>query len=397
MDYWIGRLVDIVTIQVMEFHRLPEEVKKANVAQYAECYKKALLECDLTKVSVATKMETIKDILNLPFWRKRYELYSAWIATQIVGALHDKEIEYNVRDNTLTFSFGGSKIATCKAFEPPLEIWAEVRTPYATPRGRSRKSHIQPDYTLAVAAAGDESAKDINKSIVVIECKQYKRYNKRNFLSAVDDYAHGRPNAEVLLVNYGKIRGSLIDEVENDIRQRVGIYGSVYPETEDTRDFRKRIRKCVEKYYNQKQIVRMNCISDLPCSIVLKWKSSPRDLDLYLRVEEKRGELVEICYNNQGYVHQWPYAVLNQDDRQGNGEEEIRISRWEDAAYEVLVSNYSGEDLVTGCIAVEIWIAGKRRMLATRNEPIGERSFWHVFHIENNCIQLVDEILGNSV
>lgn len=396
-DYWIGYLVDTIAVQVMEFHRLPEEVKRANAAQYAACYQKAVQECGLTKVSVVTKRETIMEILNLPFWRKRYELYSAWVATQIVDTLHDKDIAYNVQDNALSFSFGGSKIATCNAFEPPLEIWAEVRTPYATPRGGNRKCHIQPDYTLVVADAGDASAKDINKSLAVIECKQYKRYNKRNFLYAVDDYARGRPNAEVLLVNYGRITKPLIDEVEPDIRSRVGFYEQVYPGTEGTRDARERLRKCVERYYNNNQTVRMNGVCDTPCSIILKWNNSPKDLDLHFHIREKNGKAVEISYRNRGCTNQWPYAMLNQDDRQGNGEEKIQISQWADTAYEVLVSNYSGEAFVTDCISVEVWIAGKRRMLATRIDPIDKGMFWHVFHIENNRIELVDEVLDNGV
>ena len=396
-DYWIGCLVETIGVQVMEFHRLPEEVKRANAAQYAQCYKKAVQECGLTKVSVVTKKETIIEILNLPFWRKRYELYSAWVATQIVDTLYDKDIAYNVQDNTLSFSFGGSKIATCNAFEPPLDIWTEVRTPYATPKGGNRKCHIQPDYTLVVADAGDASAKDIHKSLAVIECKQYKRHNRRNFLYAVDDYARGRPNAEVLLVNYGRITKPLIDEVEPDIRQRVGFYEQVYPGTEGTRDVRERLRKCVEKYYNHNQIVRMDGVCDTPCSIILKWNSSPKDLDLHLYVNEKSGTSAEISYRNRGRMDQWPYAILNHDDRQGNGEENIQISRWTDAVYEVLVSNYSGEISVTDCITVEIWISGKRRMLATRTDPIEKGAFWHVFHIENNHIELENEVLATGV
>ena len=396
-DYWIGCLVDTIAVQVMEFHRLPERVKRANAVQYAECYKKAVQECGLTKVSVATKKETIMEILNLPFWRKRYELYSAWVATQIVDTLHDKDIKYYVQDNALSFSFGGSKIATCNAFEPPLEIWAEVRTPYATPRGGNRKHHIQPDYSLVVADAGDASAKDIYKSLAVIECKQYKRHNRRNFLYAVDDYAHGRPNAEVLLVNYGRITKPLIDEVEPDIRQRVGFYEQVYPGTENTRDVQERLRKCVEKYYDYNQVVQMDDAYDTPCSILLKWSSLPKDLDLHLYVSNKSGASAEISYRNRGNMDQWPYAILNHDERQGNGEENIQVSQWTDAVYEVLVSNYSGETSVADCIAVEIWTAGKRRMLATRTKPIDKGTFWHAFHIENNRIELVDEVLDTGV
>lgn len=152
----------------------------------------------MSEREIIETVESLEHTLNLPYWEKRYELYSAWILTQITKGLQDTGISYHVLDGVLSFSFRKTLLATCENLRPPLQIWAELRTKSTAPmKGIGRKKHIQPDYTLAI-----DDAERSENTVAVVECKQYKRSNKRNFFAAILDYAAGRPNGSVFLVNY---------------------------------------------------------------------------------------------------------------------------------------------------------------------------------------------------
>lgn len=207
-----------------------------------------MFESKKGKKPIQKRIDEVIELLNMPFWKKRYEVYSAWVCTQIVKALDDHRIEYNVIDDKLSFSFAGSHIATCTDLNPPLHIWTELRTAYKSRiKGGKRKKHIQPDYSLAV-----DNVKDPKNTAVVVECKQYKRYSSRNFSHAVVDYANGRPNATVLLASYTDVPGQIYDRVYDlddsiDIYQRIPFIKRLAPGS--TCEFMNEIRKAVEDYY----------------------------------------------------------------------------------------------------------------------------------------------------
>lgn len=207
-----------------------------------------MFESKKGKNPIQKRIDEVIELLNMPFWKKRYEVYSAWVCTQIVKALDDHRIEYNVIDDKLSFSFAGSHIATCTDLNPPLHIWTELRTAYKSRiKEGKRKKHIQPDYSLAV-----DNVKDPKNTAVVVECKQYKRYSSRNFSHAVVDYANGRPNATVLLASYTDVPGQIYDRVYDlddsiDIYQRIPFIKRLAPGS--TCEFMNEIRKAVEDYY----------------------------------------------------------------------------------------------------------------------------------------------------
>lgn len=209
-----------------------------------------MFESKKGKNPIQKRIDEVIELLNMPFWKKRYEVYSAWVCTQIVKALDDHRIEYNVIDDKLSFSFAGSHIATCTDLNPPLHIWAELRTAYKSRiKGGKRKKHIQPDYSLAV-----DNVKDPKNTVVVVECKQYKRYSSRNFSHAVVDYANGRPNATVLLASYTDVPGLIYDRVYDlddsiDMYQRIPFIKRLAPG--NTCGFMNEIRMAVEDYYKE--------------------------------------------------------------------------------------------------------------------------------------------------
>ena len=257
------------------------------------------------EIKTTKSIDGIKDILALPFWERRYELYSAWVSTQIIKAFDTWDIHFNVINNTLSFSFGGSHIADCTKLNPPLQIWAELRTECNDIVSKKRKSHIQPDYTLAY--------KDVfipKHSVAVIECKQYKKYNAKNFTEAVTDYANGRSEASVFLVNYTDIPAKAQERIKAKLPNRIPYFSRLHPFGTEDAEFRDALKAAVEQYYS----------SHFPdyFSIMLQWHN-PSDLDLHLRITDSSNKQFCLNYNNPGSYTDPPFAVLYKDCRKGPG------------------------------------------------------------------------------
>lgn len=139
------------------------------------------------------------ELLNLPIWSRRHELYQTWVLTQIDKALEDYKRTIHHVDGALILNFSGTHIAALETEKGRIHLWSELRSPLANPVGEGRKGHIQPDYTLTF-----EPITSPSQTIVAIECKQYRKANPKNFADALIDYARGRPNAKILLVNSWK-------------------------------------------------------------------------------------------------------------------------------------------------------------------------------------------------
>jgi hypothetical protein len=68
---------------------------------------------------------------------------------------------------------------------------------------------MQPDYSLITSPITSPES-----SILEVECKQYLVASKRKFADALTDYANGRPNAQIVLVNYGRASSDILNEVD---------------------------------------------------------------------------------------------------------------------------------------------------------------------------------------
>jgi hypothetical protein len=164
------------------------------------------------------------EILNLPIWKRRHELYQTWVLTQIDRALEAYQRTIHHVDGSLILRFSGTHIGTVETEEGLIHIWSELRSPLNNPIGQGRKGHIQPDYTLTF-----EPITDPSRTIVVIECKQYRKANPTNFANAVTDYLRGRPNSQIILVSYGEIPNNMLTKVDEDLRKRVLFLGNFRP------------------------------------------------------------------------------------------------------------------------------------------------------------------------
>ncbi|CAM3397823.1 hypothetical protein RHBI111906_12395 [Rhodothermus bifroesti] len=183
--------------------------------------------------------QALIELLHLPIWRRRHELYQVWVLTQIDEALKPYRPKVHHVDGTLLFSFSGTHVATAECEEGNLHVWSELRTPLKNPIGRGRKKGIQPDYTIAL-----EPITNPLSTRVVVETKQYARASVRNFVEALIDYARGRPKARVILVNYGAAPEWILDYVPDELRQRTVLLGCFRPgEQKVLTDFQHLVRE----------------------------------------------------------------------------------------------------------------------------------------------------------
>lgn len=226
---------------------------------------------------VEKNIQVWKEFLKLPVWEKRHEVYSIWIFRRIIASFPKECVTFRINNGILIFPFSGANMASIKLNNEVFDIWTELRTQaIVTPIGKSRKNAIQPDYSIV---CGDEN--DIQDTVVVVECKQYKKANKKNFSEAIIDYANNRPKAKVLLVDYGEIKQELIiTAVKKVSKRRYDIFSKCRPQNESVAKFSETICKILYQY---SYIFEVS--TKYSMRFVLSWDgiSEAQDFDLYLK------------------------------------------------------------------------------------------------------------------
>ncbi|MCY3746399.1 MAG: hypothetical protein OXH05_09205 [Acidobacteria bacterium] len=229
-DYWLRTTVQILGRLVAgpegKTERFGEELR----ARYEALPRRRL--------NVRVNVEQFLRLLSLPAWRKRHEFYAVWIATEILEAAKGKGHEVKVQraQGELRFAFRETKVADIVSTRPQVSLFAERRTPLASPIGKGRKNNVQPDYGLWRAGSSREWCS------LVVEVKHYKRSNGRNFRDAMVDYAGAHPDAVVMLVNYGPV--GMSDRLPYELRQRCRMVGHLNPRKPEVKaEFRKAVRE----------------------------------------------------------------------------------------------------------------------------------------------------------
>jgi uncharacterized protein YfaP (DUF2135 family) len=335
-------------------------------------------------------VRNLHEFLNLPIWKKRHELYSVWISTQIVETFEDSSLRIHCVDDTLAFSFSGTHFATIDSLLPRLHIWAELRSPLDKPVGKGRRKAIQPDYSLIT-----DPVTNPKSSILEVECKQYLRPSRIKFANALTDYARGRPNAHVVLVNYGKARENILEDVASEVRFRTSIIGEMRPNSESAQNkFKQMIQAAVIKRFGffaskTTKIVSLNEQG----LITLKWEDKPKDLDLHLMIFSS-GDAIEVYYSKQGVLTERPWAQLDKDVQSGHGPENIQIKRWFGDKYHCAVHNYSQEPQLAGCNALLKFKCGKD-FFEFRCPNEGSGLWWDIFILDAKTgeIKIINKIV----
>ncbi|PYF98331.1 hypothetical protein SAMN05216184_11275 [Georgenia satyanarayanai] len=174
-------------------------------------------------------VEALTDVLSLPLWGRRHELYSAWILTQLDAALPGR-LTIEVVDGAIRFPFAPTRLATLEVAgddggSRPVDLWSEFRSPADDLAGSGRKHAVQPDYQFRVADAGS----DARGALLAVEVKQYLRSVLRNPGLALRDYALALPSAQVVLVAHGPLSPRVTTLTPHPAADRVAAFPHVRP------------------------------------------------------------------------------------------------------------------------------------------------------------------------
>ncbi|PHB08667.1 hypothetical protein COE84_25430 [Bacillus wiedmannii] len=343
-DLFAGYFLEHYCMLVHKINSVKGMEKKQIVNKAISKLKSCMNILPHNKMKIDEMQKKLIAFLNLPIWKRRHEVYAAWVLTQINNALGKDELEFHAINEKLEFSFAGSHLATTKSYTPPIHVWSEYRSPLANPVGKGRKKAIQPDYSLIKPPITDKSS-----SVLVVECKQYKKFAKRNFKNALIDYGRGRPEAKVILVNYGPVNEAIVEEISEmdpTLKGRIFMIGKLYPgQTEAIEKFKSHVKKATKKYKQKKDETneydyysKLNEIKN----IQLTWSEFPRDLDIYLFVKNSEG-MYQFCYSNKGSLEHNPWIELKEDIQDGYGPENIHVKKVIKGEYVVAVNNFSSE------------------------------------------------------
>jgi len=227
---------------------------------------------------VTNLLSILEDIVDLPVWKHRYEVYAVWLGAQIHRTLTDDgwHFRFHLVNSRLEFAFRGVHLATLRRaeHEPELYWWTELRTNHFDLPNTRRTSGIQPDYRILRSPL---SAPD--RDVLVLEAKQHLQSSNKEFKEAVEDYAHACPRAGVLLVNYGPCSANLMTMIAPEARTHSAAYGKVHPGNPQA------VEALREDMVRVVKTVLAGCLASAfqqPCEITLTWGADTADLDLHL-------------------------------------------------------------------------------------------------------------------
>ncbi|ALC84545.1 hypothetical protein AM499_00935 [Bacillus sp. FJAT-22090] len=357
VDFWAGNFLKQYSILIYGINNNSDSIN-------VELIRNLCVQLELYLSSISNSIENsaiiqeLMEFLQLPIWKKRYDFYATWILTQISDSLGRERLQFHTTNGKLQFSFAGSHLATTNAF-PELHIWSELRSTLLNPIGKGRKNGIQPDYSIIIPPLSDI----VSSTLLVVECKQYRRASKKNFNNALIDYANGRPNAEIVLVNYGPVNNKILNEIEPNLRTRTHIIGEMKPgNIESIKKFKELVQKATKLSDTKNDIPRdidkkVEWNNSRNVNIKLTWDELPLDLDLNLFLTEPNKNCHVINYNNKGNKHVKPFIELEKDITNGKGPEIVTINKFLQGNYLIAIYNFSNDQPLTtsnGKIEVEI-------------------------------------------
>jgi hypothetical protein len=369
-DRWHSNFLGWLAGGLETISRAPDpEVAGADLARRVDA---VLDRVTVTAIDGRALQQVLLDVLKLPFWKHRYDLYSAWVLTQLVEAAKPLQAKLVTDKGVLRFPFKPSRMATLPGTDPPLAIWAEIRTPLEHPLG-DRVEGIQPDYSI-VRNVDEPGAGD---SVVEIECKQYKTPAYKSFGAALADYARGRPGAHVVLVDHGSMNAAtLLGRPElKPYAHRLHAFADLFPRSDAAREkFRLLLRGLLWPY--RAEVAEPAGTS--AGAVRLTWTSGPADLDLHLKILTADSSH-HVSYSNFGTLEEPPFARLG-EDVMAPGMEEIEISRWLPATYALSVHAYTDRPLAGATAEVSL-IRGEDT-LTVSCPPSGAGRWWQVLVLD---------------
>lgn len=274
----------------------------------------------------------LSEVLALPVWKQRSELYSVWIASVLTKHLQPYGVEFQITGGVLAFPFRKQCFAKVGADnEGPLELWSELRTPGENLLGR--KNAIQPDYRLRFPSGEETGEADL----LVVECKQYKVSSPGNFSKAITDYGRATTSARIVLTNYGPVLPSVLERVDPEVAGRADAIGDVQPGGRGLEPFAKTIQNIALAVFGTPPEPQATGLTMLSVDVALAWQGHGVDLDLH--VKSARGACSYRTPNGLGG------ARFHGDNRGAVGDthrERISLTPQPDDEFEVVVAAYAG-------------------------------------------------------
>ena len=284
----------------------------------------------------------LQEFLNLPLWKFRHQLFGLWTASQIADAVGYERMVFHPVNGALRFRFTDTHIATVSG-EPRLHLYAELRTSASRVIGKGRVRGIQPDWRLVGEPITDQSSQ-----VVIVECKQYAKAKRRNFLETVIDYAVNSGKAEVILVNYGEMNEARLHaDLPAHVADRVTLIGGFRPSEIEARSrFREQVVSRIPAKAAERSALQPAGLDQaVRFAFSLSWDGPGVDLDLHLLLPAAEGLPPRVFFGARGAIDAPPWAHLQEDVRQGDGAPEVlRLTRLVGGRYELWVNKYTEGD-----------------------------------------------------
>ncbi|HVI60423.1 MAG TPA: hypothetical protein VM619_16335 [Luteimonas sp.] len=281
--------------------------------------------------------QELLDLLRLPVWSKRHELFSVWngsILLRVAKASADL-FHFHARDGALSFAFNGNRLATYESGGEQFDIWAELRSDLVV-TSRKRKKGIQPDFRVVRSSLGDVN----DATRLVLECKHYLTPSNSNFSNAASDYARNCQNAFVVVSNHGPLnQASLMASIDQPLHSRTMFLGGV--SVTDERNTNRLGKVIWQALFPSRATMTEPPTTIAIATVILRWDDSLQDMDLAIEFE-RDGTTHRVDFANKGELGSFPYARLDHDQQSGPGEERIDISAWQADRYLLSARNYTG-------------------------------------------------------
>jgi hypothetical protein len=372
-DGWAGALISAA-------YRFAEGASGMGSVDEVRCaLDRIFAQVPVERQTIEQCVQELEELLNLPIWKHRHELYAAWVGARLVRAVGGHDTIVHQAAGQIVFRFSGTHFATAEISGcPRLELWAELRSPLDRPAGKGRKRSIQPDYTVAHAPVTNPVT-----TVIVVECKQYLKATAKGFAKTLEDYARGRPNAEVLLVNYGRLSENILEKVSDAVRKRTRAIGFFRPGRDDAlREFESIVNAKLAHISTGEAVLNSAPVGVAVSSIVLSWAQQPRDLDLHLWHLRGVHQSTHIFFQNLGTVIGPPFAQLDRDCTAGQGPETIRIERLIPGSYTCAVHQYSSDGALPMSRArVEVKLPGMHMFFPA--PKVGSGRWWYLFEYDS--------------
>jgi len=313
----------------------------------------------------------LDDILDLPVWKHRHEVYAVWLGAQLHRALAQDgwQFRFHLTEGRLEFAFRGVHLATLLRADDDAELywWTELRTHHANLPSNHRKAGIQPDFRILRAPISTSG-----REVLVLEAKQHLRSNNKEFRDAVEDYTFACSEAGVILANYGPCSPILSSSISPSARARSAFHGNVHP------GFPVAVKRLQEDIRHSVNAALHGSAANAflkPCEVSLTWGERPADLDLYAFRDGRE----YLSFRGPKQVD----AELSTDDTSGNGQE-VAILRGDGGTFTIAVNQYSDDgDLSASNAVVKISWGRHDDPIDVRFEAgRGAGRWWHVARID---------------